>query len=70
MDGCSFHMRNILIPQNNYAMLKKNPHSQEGKLMLRECEQSPTFTKYVAVPGSKLVLLNPKTQAVLIQYRV
>ena len=51
-------------------MLKKNPHSREGKLMLRECEQSPTFTKCVAEPGSKLVLLNPKTQAVLIQYRV
>lgn len=51
-------------------MLKKNPHSWEGKLRLREYEQSPTFTKYVAEPGSKLALLNPKTQAVLIQRRV
>lgn len=43
--------------------------SQNEQLGLREFEESFTFTQYMAEPGSKPALLNPKNQAVLIHYR-
>lgn len=74
---CSSPNGQLLFPcekhsnsKNNHAMSKKNPHSQKGKLRLGEDKQSSAFTLYMAEPRSEPALLNAKTQAVSIQYKV
>ena len=56
--------------KKNYAMYEKNFHFTEWVIEVQSLRNHSLHLFYMAEPESKSALLNPKNQAVLIQYKV